>query len=118
MTRAHNLQHCVCFRFFTLVPFEGAHCPQFSTVYGHFPPEVRFNQDKVPLSFAATMDCTCALSEDKHAHLSCPNESLCKRKFTIQMIDNVVVGEKKLNFTALIHKCSPNGLRKQCEIPA
>lgn len=99
-----------------LGPYEHADCPHFSTVYGHFPPELRFNQDQVPLPFVLSMDSTYTLTEDTDVHVSFPNDALRKRQFIMHIIANTGEGENKLGYTTLVCKGSSRGRCKQYEV--
>ena len=88
-------------RFDILVPRDGE---DIDSIYGRFPPERRYNIDQVPLPFVVSQEFTFTLNEDTNIHITCPNETLRKRQWTMHLTVNAGEGENKDAWVDLVTK--------------
>ena len=58
------------------------------SIWGRFPPELRYNMDQVPLPFVNGQDETFTMEDDD------VKESLRKRQFTMHLVFNAGTGDK------------------------
>ena len=98
-----------------LAPREVFVCPDFSLLWGRYPPHRRYNMDQVPLPFVVSQESTHTTGDDDDVHVSCPNEALRKRQFTMHVFCNAGEGEKRDGYVALVCKGSPRGRRTVIE---
>ena len=109
------LQCCSYFRFVALAAFEVQCFPHFYKICRKFPPKFLCDQDQVPLPFVATQESNCALWDDMYMRISCPDESLRKRKSTMHVAVSASEGEDLHGHTSMICKGSPRDRNKPYE---
>ena len=63
-------------RFDFLAPRDDSPSVDHETIWGRFPPELRYNMDQVPLPFVNGQDTTFTTDDDVDVNLKCPKESL------------------------------------------
>ena len=84
-----------------MVPREG---DDSESIWGRFSPSKRYNMDQVPLPFVVSQEFTFTLHEDKNIHITCPNEALRKRQWTMHVIVNAGEGDTRHAWVDLVSK--------------
>ena len=111
----HTTKFYAYLRHEVLAPHSNRLSPDFTIIYGSFPPERRYNQDQVPLPFVVCQDTTFTTNDDKNMHIKAPSEALRKRQATMHLFMNAGAGDKRDGYTVLIAKGKFNGRRKIIE---
>ena len=96
-------------RFDFLNPRDGDGDLMRESIWGRFPPELRYNMDQVPLPFVNGQDETFTMEDDDVVNLKCPKESLRKRQFTMHLVFNAGTGDKGHGWCDLV--CRGTGRR-------
>ena len=74
------------------------------SIWGRFPPSKRYNLDQVPLPFVVSQEFTFTLQEDSNVHITCPNEALRKRCWTMHVVVNAGDGDDRHAWVDLVSK--------------
>jgi hypothetical protein len=96
-------------RFDFLAPRDDSPAEDFESIWGRFPPELRYNMDQVPLPFVNGQDSTFTAGDDEDVNIKCPKESLRKRQYTMHLIFNAGRGNDAFGICDLV--CRGKGLR-------
>ena len=60
--------------------------------------------DQVPLPFVVNQEYTYTANEDSNIHITCPAEALRKRQFTMHVVVNAGIGEKREGYVDVVCK--------------
>ena len=97
-------------RFKLFVPLPG---DTSESIWGRFPPSRRYNMDQVPLPFVVSQEFTFTLNEDCNVHITCPNEALRKRQWTMHIIVNAGKGVSRHAWVDLVTKGTGTRIKKE-----
>ena len=63
-------------------------------LWGHLPPDIRYNRDQLTLTFVVNHDRTFTTHDDNYIHISAPSDALSTIQFTINVVFNGGEGNK------------------------
>ena len=79
-----------------------------NTLWGSFPPELRYNMYQVPFPFVFNYDSTFTKHDNNDIHISDPSDYLRKRQFTMHVVVNAGSGDKCQGFIDIFQGYSQN----------
>ena len=79
-----------------------------NALWGHFPPDIRYNMDQVHFSFVVNHDRTYITHDNNDIYISAPSDDLRKKKFTMHVVFNTVLGDKRQGARAQAKECLKN----------
>ena len=82
---------------------------EVDSLYGRFPPHLRFNMDQCPLPFVVGQETTFTVASDSDVHIKCPGEALRKGQFTMHVVNNAGNGARRAGWVDLV--CKGTGKR-------
>ena len=85
---------------------------EVDSLYGRFPPHLRFNMDQCPLPFVVSQDTTFTVASDNDVHIKCPGEALRKRQFTMHVVYNAGNGARRAGWVDLVCKGTGKRIRQ------
>ena len=97
-------------RFKIIVALQDNPC---ESIRGQFPPSHRYNMDQVPLPFVVSQEFTFTVQEDVNIHITCPNEALRKRQWTMHVVANAGDGDSRHCWVDLVSKGLGKRIREE-----
>ena len=110
--RHQSFTHGYVMKFFLLEIEQAFMC---SCLLGVVTPWLRHDHEQMTSPFAVSMDSMRTLEEDVPVHISCQDEALRKRKFTMDVAINAGEGDKRGGCRILIFKGDFVGRKKMVE---